>query len=260
MAMVVDHISATQMSMFARCQVAWMFRYVWGKIVKPKSAMMRGRCVHKAVATDYTQKVQSKVSLPIEDVLDAYSDVYEAEAVDVAWKEGEDKGVVKDGGVRVLVKYHEEVVVNTQPVDVEQSFSMNIAWVQDDEDKIVKYKGVLDVMDNGGGITDLKTCGQTPKVPGNDAQSQLVGYAIGKEAMGDQPTSAHLHYLVALKTPKIVQFDVPVTDSRKKFFLTQIPRIVTAMEGENYYPNRGNRWCSESSCGYHSLCLEEFGG
>lgn len=258
--MVVDHISATQISMFVRCRAAWMFRYIWGKTVKPKSAMMRGRCVHKAVAVDYTQKVQSKVSLPVADVLDAYSDAYESESGDVAWKDTEDAGKVKDGGVRVLELYHSEVAVKVQPVDVEQSFQMDITWVADDEDKIVKFKGVLDVMDDVGGITDLKTCAQTPKVPGGDATQQVIGYTMGKEAMGDQPTSAHLHYLVALKTPKIVQFDVPVTESRKKFFLTQIPKIVTSMESGNYYAARGNRWCSETACGYHSLCVEEFGG
>jgi hypothetical protein len=60
--------------------------------------MMRGTCVHKAVAHDYAQKVESKVNLPIEDVLDKFSDEYETRSGEVAWKDGEDKGKIKDGG------------------------------------------------------------------------------------------------------------------------------------------------------------------
>lgn len=257
--MSLDHVSSTQLSMFCRCQAAWMFRYVWGKTVPPKSAMMRGSCVHKAVAHDYIQKVESRVNLSIEDVLDKFSDEYETRTDEVAWKDGEDKGKVKDGGIRVLDKYH-EVMTEVQPVDVEQSFSMDIAWIQDDEDHSISYKGVLDVADEDGGITDLKTTGQTPKRVKGDAEGQIVGYTIGKEAMGDDPKSAHLHYLVALVTPKIVKFTVEVTESRKKFFLTQIPKIVMAMEAGNYYAARGNTYCSSDGCGYWKMCIEEFGG
>lgn len=258
--MSLDHISSTQVSMFCRCQAAWMFRYVWGKSVPPKSAMMRGTCVHKAVARDYAQKVVSKVNLPVADVLDAFSDEYETRSDAVAWKESEDKGKIKDGGIAVLAKYHEVVAVNVQPVDVEQSFSMNVAWVQDDEDHSISYRGILDVADDAGGITDLKSTSKTPKRVSGDHSGQIVGYFTGKEAMGDEPKSAHLDYLVVLKEPKIVQFTVEVTDSQKKFFLTQIPKIVMAMEAGNYYAARGSMYCSPDGCGFWKMCIEEFGG
>jgi len=258
--MKLHHISHTQLSMFCRCQAAWYFRYVCGLIIPPKSAMMRGSCVHRAVAHDYTQKVESKVNLPVEDVLDVFSDEYEERSGEVAWKDTEDAGKIKDAGVNVLAKYHEEVAINVQPVDVEQTFSMSINWIQDDEDKTVAYKGILDLMDDAGGITDLKTTGRTPQRADGGHVNQLTGYFLGKEALGDKPTGAQLDYLIALKTPKIIQFQVDVTDSQKKFFLNQIPKIVTAMEGENYYAARGNRFCSPDACGYYVKCCEEFGG
>jgi len=258
--MRIDHISATQVNTFTRCQAAWMFSYVHNIKGKPSGAMTRGTCVHKGISHNMIQKVQSRVDLPAADVLDHYDTTFTELSTETKWKEGEDPGKQKDAGYRVLEHYQEEVAPETQPVDVEQSFRFFINWREGDDDKSVEFKGVLDLLDEEQRLRDIKTTAQTPKAPGGDHVIQLIGYSLGKEAIDGKQPSAWLDYLVTLKEPKIVTFPVVVGDPQKKFFLNNIPKIVKAMEAENYYPARGNRWCSKNACFYHSMCIKEFGG
>ena len=263
--MPIQHISATQVAMFARCPAGWMYSYIRGIKGRPSSAMTRGTCVHKGIAHNYRAKVQSHEDLPVSDVLDHYDTTFTELSEETEWKSGEDPGKQKDAGYRVLKLYQEKAAPGTQPVDVEQNFRMMINWTenpgQDDEEaKSVEFRGILDLLDADNKLRDYKTTAQTRKAPGGDDEVQLIGYAIGKEAMDGKMPSAWVDYLVTTKTPKIVSFPVVVGDSQKKFFLSHIPRIVKAMESENYYPARGNRWCSKGGCFYHSMCMEEFGG
>lgn len=258
---VISHISNTQLSMFCRCQAAWAFRYCDGLIIPPKAKMMRGTCIHRALSHNYMPKIESHEDLPVDNVLDCYSTHYDDESHVVEWHEGEDKGKMKDAGVGVVRKYQEEIAPSTQPVDVEQSFSMGLSWKNGDDDKQMEFKGIIDLITDSGVLIDHKSTGQTPKSPRQSDVGQLTGYVLGREAMeGDSPTLTRLDYLVALKSPVIVRFDVPVTDGSKKFLLGQIPRIVRTMEAGNYYPNRSNMYCSETGCGYWQKCLQKYGG
>lgn len=263
--MQIAHISATQLSLFTRCQAAWMFSYVLNIKGKPSGAMTRGTCVHKGISHNMIQKVSNQVDLPVKDVMDHYDTTFTELAYDTQWKEGEDPGKEKDAGYRVLEHYQKLIAPETYPLDVEQQFRMFVNWIEnegedDEEEKSVEFRGILDLADMKGNLIEIKTTGKTPKAPGGDHIIQLTGYCLGKEAMDGSKPFPWIDYLVTLKEPKIVTFPVPVDDSRKRFFLENIPRIVRAMESENYYPARGNMWCSKTACYYWHMCYEEFGG
>ena len=138
---------------------------------------------------------------------------------------------------------------------------MGLSWKEDDEDRQMEFRGIIDLVTDDAILIDHKSTAQTPKSPRQEHIGQLVGYMLGKEAMGgSDPILARLDYLVMLKTPKIVRFDVSITPGQKKFLLGQIPRIVRAMEAGNYYPNRNNVFCSETACGYWAKCIRKYGG
>lgn len=257
--MMLDHISNSQMSMFARCQASWAFRYLDNLKIPPKSKMMRGTCIHRALAHNYLPKIESHEDMPVDDVLDCYSTHYDEESHAVEWH-GEDAGKMKDAGVGVVRKYQEEIAPKTQPTDVEQSFSMSLSWREGDDDKQVEFRGIIDLVTDDG-LGEHKSTAQTPNMPRPGDVAQLVGYKLGDEAMnGSEAKIARLDYLVMLKTPKLVRFDVPITPGRKKFLLGQIPRIVKAMESGNYFPDRSSMYCSETGCGYWSKCIAKYGG
>lgn len=263
--MRIPYVSATQLNMFARCQAGWMFSYIHNIKGKPSGAMTRGTCVHKGISHNMIQKVESRVDLPVGDVLDHYDTTFTELAYDTQWKKSEKPGKEKDAGYRVLGLYHEKIAPETYPADVEQSFKMNINWTENEgedneEEKSVEFRGILDLADVKGNLNEIKTTGQTPKCPRGADNLQLTLYYVGKLALEGKSYSPWLQYLVTTKDPKIVQFPIIVGDSQKKFALDNIPRIVKAMESENYFPARGNMYCSQSACYYYSMCLEEFGG
>lgn len=258
--MRIDHLSATQIATFTRCKAAWFFRWPCNIKGKPSGAMTRGTCVHRGVSKNYFQKVESRVDLPVTDVLDYYDTEWTKLAYDTQWKQDEDPGKEKDAGYRVLEHYQLTVAPETQPVDVEQSFRMMINWVENDEDKSVEFRGILDLLERDHKLWEIKTTGRTPKEPGGDHITQLISYFLGKEAIDGIKPTAWLNYLVTTKEPKVITFPIAIEDPQKRFFLDNIPRIVKAMESENYYPARGNRWCSESACFYWNMCHSEFGG
>ena len=260
MMMVVDHISATQMQLFERCNAAWMFYKVWGIRGKPRAAATRGRVVHEAIAKNYRQKVQSETDLPEDEVLDFYVDTFREQSHDTWWQKGEDRFKPVDDGIRVLQRYHQDIAPVTRPVDVEQNFKMNLSWKEGDEDKSVLFKGILDLMAQDG-LHEVKTTGQTPREPKPAHIRQLTAYWTGKESMeGKPPINGRFCYLVTLKQAKIVSFPFIPSASQKQFFLRQVPRVVQAIEAGNYYPNRGNYLCKKDWCFYWDLCHKEFHG
>lgn len=257
---MISHVSNTQLSMFARCQAAWAFRYRDGLIMPPTGKMMRGTCIHRSLAHNYLPKIESHEDMPVDDVLDCYSTHYDEESHVVEWH-NENKGEMKDAGVSVVREYQETIAPQTQPTDVEQGFSMGLSWTEDEEPREMQFRGIIDLLTDHGVLIDHKSTAQTPKSPRQSDVNQLAGYVLGAEAMnGSEPKTARLDYLVMLKAPKIVRFDVDITEGRKKFLLGQIPRIVKAMEAGNYYPARGNMYCSETACGYYQKCLHQYGG
>lgn len=257
---MLNHISNTQLSLFARCQAAWAFRYIDGLKIPPKAKMMRGTCIHRSLAHNYLPKIESHEDLSIEDVLDCYSTHYDEESHVVEWHD-EDKGKMKDAGVGVVREYQETIAPETQPADVEQSFSMGLSWKEDEEERQMEFRGIIDLVTDDAILIDHKSTAQTPKSPRQNDIGQLTGYMLGREAMnGSGPILARLDYLVMLKAPKIVRFDVPVTDGSRKFLLGQIPRIVKAMEAGNYFANRNNMYCSSTACGYWTECIRKYGG
>ena len=259
MAMIVEDINQSRIAMYLKCPRQFYYRYCEGIISPPGAALTLGSSFHRAIAVNYGQKVGSYEDLPVSDVLDAYDTTFNELSHDTVWN-GDNAGKVKDAGYRVLGHYQEEVAPETYPLDVEQSFRFFVNWIDNDEEKSVEFKGILDLEDVKGNLVEIKTTGQTPRQPSGDHVIQLIGYAIGKEAISKRKPSAWLDYLVTLKTPKILSFPIDIDEGKKKFFLGNIPRVVKAMESENYYPARGNRWCSKSACFYWDMCVKEFGG
>ena len=263
--MRIAHVSATQLNMFARCQAGWMFSYVHNIKGKPSGAMTRGTCVHKGISHNMIQKVESRVDLPVADVLDHYDATFTELSYDTSWKKDEKPGKEKDAGYRVLGHYQKTIAPETYPADVEQSFKMFINWTENggednEEQKSVEFRGILDLADVKGNLVEIKTTGQTPKRPRGADGLQLTGYYLGKEALEGKSYSPWLDYLVTTKDPKILSFPIRIEEPQKKFFLDNVPRIVKAMELENYYPARGSMYCSPTGCYYWDMCHDEFGG
>ncbi|MCH7549964.1 MAG: PD-(D/E)XK nuclease family protein, partial [Candidatus Krumholzibacteriota bacterium] len=116
------HHSATQINMFMRCGFAYYCRYILGEKSPPVAAMIQGGSVHKGLELNYQQKVNTRVDLPLDTVLDAYVSDFDRRIVEV--EERVNKGELKDQGVDLVTVYQHDVARNLQPINVEEKVTI----------------------------------------------------------------------------------------------------------------------------------------
>jgi|DewCreStandDraft_4_1066084.scaffolds.fasta_scaffold11030_7 hypothetical protein len=130
----VDHLSATQITMYQRCREQYRRRYICGERERPGAALIVGSADHYAAEANFRQKIESAEDLSLDEVQDAYAAGWDL-AIERAGGEseivwGEEKpGKVKDSGAALVAVYHEQVAPHVQPIAVEREFSLPIEGV-----------------------------------------------------------------------------------------------------------------------------------
>jgi hypothetical protein len=232
----------------------YYFRYCEGLIAPPSGAMSLGSSFHAAVEHNYRQKVDSRIDLKAEEVLDAFSGDFEERKHETAWSEDEEPGQFKDQGVGLIREYHHFMAPMIQPSSVEREFQIpfeNKDWI---------FTGRVDLVDEADTIVETKTIGQTPGKPLPDHILQTTAYVTGFRSTGERESGARIDYAVKNKKPKMVSYPFMVQDAQVEFFLAQVARVAHMIESEMFLPNRNQRLCSHRFCGYASRCEQVCGG
>ncbi len=247
------YISPSQLNMYLRCPAQYKFRYVDQIILPPRSALTKGKAVHKGQEHNYRQKIDTFRDLKLSEVQEATAAEFEAGAQETEWESGEDVGKIKDDTISLASLYHTEVAPQVQPVLVEEKVTVEF------EDADYSLLGFIDVLDNKGFIRDTKTTARTPSEDEITKNLQLTAYSLAhRHIMGTEETGVKLDYLVQTKTPKVVSLEAKRTEQDIKRFLSIVGRVTDAIRAGSYYPNPGNFMCSEKNCGYWKLCHQEF--
>jgi CRISPR/Cas system-associated exonuclease Cas4 (RecB family) len=221
-------------------------------IIPPKAAMTRGTAVHSGIEFNYTQKMETKKDLPLEEVKEYTAAVFEEKAEETDF-EGEDKGKVKDSTISLAGLYHEEVAPTVQPEAVEKK--VEVAFEGTDYTLL----GYIDLIDHKKRIRDTKTTGKTPSESVIRDNLQLAAYSLMYQTItGEEESGVGLDYLVDTKNPKVVQFEAKVTEAERQRFLKIMDAVAKAIEGEHFYPNYNNFMCSQKNCGYWDICHKEW--
>lgn len=243
-----DYLSWTRMSMLTRCGMQYYFRYCEGLIVPPSGAMSLGSSFHTGVEHNNRQKMDSRVDLPLAEVLDVFSTDFEERKHETAWYKEEEPGVFKDQGIGLLGAYHHIIAPTIQPLSVEMEFSIPF------ENKGWTFEGRVDLVDDNGVLIENKTIGRTPGKPEATHKGQIEAYVTGFRSAGPKEASCRINYAVKNKTPKMVSYDFKVQDAQVEFFLAQVARVAHMIENEMFIPNRNQYLCSHRFCGYASRC------
>lgn len=253
--MQIGHLSVSQINMFLRCPQQYAFRYLHGLKVPPRSALTLGASFHKSTSVNYRQKYQSKVDLPLGDVLDTFSTVFDDMAKETEWQEGENSGEVKDSGIAALSKYQQAIAPQVQPVEVEQRFNMsfkNRAW---------NFVGIVDLLDEEGIVIETKTTSRTPAEAKVEHVLQITAYCTGHRARTKtKEKGARIDYAIAKKSPDVVSYPVNVEKSDIEYFLTLMDRVAKGIKNEIWIPNRMQMLCSRKWCGFFRECEKANGG
>lgn len=191
-----QHLSASQLSMLARCPEQYRQRYVLGKKERPGSALIIGSADHAAHEHNFRQKIESKLDLPLAEIEDVYAQAYD-DAIDraggeseVAW--GDDNySKAKDSGAGLVRLYHSTISPGMVPLDVEKKIELAIPMLP------VPVIGYVD-LETSAAIFERKTTKRAEKDLKGDWRLQGMVYraALGKPV--------HWHVSVRKATPEIL--------------------------------------------------------
>ena len=258
----LGHFSQSSLNMFIRCPAQFMFRYIQGIKIPPSGAMTLGSTVDHSLDFNYKYKIDKREDRKVEEILEFFADDFDKEIQDTELKDEEDKGKIKDSGVKVIGLYQEEIAPGLMPIDSQKEVSFNL------ECSPIPIVGYIDVVDEYGTVIDNKVRGKSPqkdKITGNYLPSeaeklQVSIYENGMLAENKPPSALRIDTMVTTIKPKIIRSEVVTTHEDLRYLDSIVRFIVKAVENEIFLPNRQSMLCSRRNCGYCSLCEKTFGG
>lgn len=244
-----QHLSATSLKMYLRCNLQFYWRYCKGLKIPPAGAIVLGKSVHKGLEENFRHKIQTKIDLSLNKVLEAYAAFFDMtkQEEEIDW-EGECPGKLKDEGIGLIKVYHKITAPAIQPIAVEEAFELAF------ENVPYTLKGYLDLIDQNKIIRDTKTAKKS--YPQDAAQNdiQLTAYNLGyKYTKGEEPKSLCFDVMVRTKQPKVQTLQSPPrTHAQLTRFLKLLGSIAQAIKTGIFYPCENKQVCSW--CGYKDIC------
>lgn len=221
----------------------------------------RGTAVHKGRQHNLSQKIESKVDCPVDEVLGATRDkaveLVRDECVDMREFPGIPKTAVMsqliDESTALAEKDHEIFHPDIQPVAVELNVSIEI------EEYDFNLGGTIDTVHFSDvyRVIDFKTKKRTPSQSEADGSDQLSLYAMFAEAeFGVDVNVGQMECLVVLKSQiKPVRLITEITPDDKIVTLRKFAAVNNAIQTGNFLPAAPNHWkCSRAYCEYYDDC------
>lgn len=261
-----QHISPSQLGTYENCGEAYKRRYIEKDIIPPGCAAHRGRGIHRGAEMNFSQKIESKVDLKRDDIVDRAVAEFEAsiKADGVLLSPDEEargKGVVvgeeKDTVVSLAGLFSDEVAPVYQPTFVEEKIKIelpnsprDLLGILDLTATIIKEPG------RGEGIVDYKSGKKTKPQRDFDVSSQLSLYDLAYRAKrGKAPDFIQVEQLVDLKVPKRVTNMTVRSVGDFHATIARVNAMIQGLEAGIFMPASAGAWnCSPKWCGYWGTC------
>ena len=255
--MKIDHLSVSQMNMFSRCGVQYMYRYCEGIKAPPGIALHVGGSTHKARELILRAKMVGTIP-PVEAAREeaaaqcasgintevALDDKEKAIGIDTV------RGAAIDQAVALATLDYGHNLTALVPVKIEHKVELDLTAIG------CKLVGIIDTIDAAGVIRDLKTAGKSLTQKDADTSMQLTMYSMMQRlSEGVDETAVQLDVLVKTKTPKAQNLISHRDVDDIQVLLNRIARIKEGIEKECWTPaSEGSFWCSPKLCGYFDRC------
>lgn len=253
------YLSPSQLSMFLKCGEAYRRRYIQGEKIPPGIAQHRGSAVHKGAEYNYRQKIESRLDLKADEVVDyavaAFEDRVQIDGLlldPLEEREGKPKilGAAKDETAKLTDLLMTQVAPKIQPVAVEETHRMALP------DSSHDLLGIFDLIDDKNQIRDLKTTSKTKLQMDVDKDSQFTFYSFMYRAkFGVDPAAVVVDNLVLKKVPESITLTTHRSDADYQVLINRINTVLDAINKGVYPPAPEGSWaCSPRFCGYWSDC------
>ena len=246
-------ISASQVTTYLGCPLKYRFQYV-DKIPRPwrAAAMAFGSSVHAAVEWFHKERLADRTPA-IEAVLRVFdADWYAQNVEPLVFSERESKDSLAEKG-RGMLQLYVESTNGTKPVAVEQWFELDLADPETGEVLDVRLRGVIDLVEEGETLVDLKTAGRTLEAGGLERHLQLSTYALAHLLLHGTIPKLRLDMLLKTAKPRLERHETTRSVEDLSWTASLIREVSLAIETEHFFPNPSWR-CTE--CEYFAHCQQ----
>jgi putative RecB family exonuclease len=246
-------ISVSQVNAYLGCPLKYSFQYV-DKIPRPwrVAAMAFGSSVHAAVEWFHRERLAGRIP-GLTEVLKVFdADWYAQNVEPLVFSERESKDSLAEKG-RAMLQLYVESTNGVKPVAVEQFFEIDLADPETGEVLDVRLRGVIDLVEEGEMLVDLKTAGRTLEQGGLERHLQLSTYALAFFLLRGTIPKLRLDMLLKTAKPRLERH--PTTRSVEDLGWTArlIREVSLAIQTEHFFPNPSWR-CTE--CEYFAHCQQ----
>ncbi|MEM4626443.1 MAG: PD-(D/E)XK nuclease family protein [Candidatus Bilamarchaeaceae archaeon] len=254
----LEYIRASSINTYIECSAKFYFQNIEQVQVPNKPALAFGASIHKALETNFKQKVATRKDLPLEEVKEVFSDTLDNEFQNVEPNDFEEKpGAYKDSGIELVEKYQKEHAYRIFPKYAEQKISVKFKGID------YGLTGTIDLVDEDNVLIDHKTTSrQVTKVP-QAYQIQVGGaYPFLLKTLTKEPVNGiRVDFLIRKGAKTTYTQILPVKiDYDERYFFNVFLDVTTGIKNGVFIPNRSHMYCSKRFCQYWSVCINKFGG
>ncbi|MDQ8192608.1 RecB family exonuclease [Roseibacillus persicicus] len=240
-----EYISPSAAKSYLGCSLRFYFERV-ANIQKPTSvALHLGKSIHAALQAFHLARWRGEVDSP-EFVAKAFDEAFlqlEQKEGPVNYGDPAKREKAMTDGLRVVAAY-----LASPEALVEKPRAVEVFLKEDIPGLSVPLTGAMDLVEQDFTPIDFKSAAAKPntETAAFDHEIQLVSYQLLLEAIGENPRSLDLIFLVKTKTPQVIRVSSPPADEQRKRRVTAL--LETAVEGiasERFHPQPGMHcsWC-----------------
>ncbi len=244
-------ISVSQVQSYLACPLKYRFQYV-DKVPRPwrAAAMAFGSSVHAAVEWFHKERLAGR-SAELTEVLKVFdADWYAQNVEPLVFSERESREGLAEKG-RAMLQLYVESTNGVKPAAVEQPFELDLADPETGELLEVRLRGVIDLIEEGDVLVDLKTAGRTLEAGGLERHLQLSTYALAFLLLRGQVPKLRLDMLLKTVKPRLERHETTRTVEDLGWTARLIREVSLAIQTEHFVPSPSWR-CSE--CEYFAHC------
>lgn len=243
--------SISQIQLYLRCALKYRFQYI-DQLPRPwrPAALVFGSSVHAAVEWFHRQR-QAGGSPSAEEVCKIFDADWFAQTLEpVVFEGSETKEVLQVKGQAMLRLYVSEEH-GPKPAAVEEWFELDLADPETGEDLSVRMRGIMDLIEEGDTVVELKTAARALPQGDLERHLQVSTYALVYLLLHQKLPKLRVDMLLKTKHPRLERFETSRTPADLAWTARLIQRTARAIEGGHFFPNPS--WmCGE--CEYFAQC------
>ena len=246
-------LSISQVNAYLGCPLKYRFQYV-DQIPRPwrVAAMAFGTSVNAAVEWFHKERM-SGGSPELAEVLKVFdADWYAQNTEPLVFSSAESKDSLAEKG-RAMLQLYVESTNGTKAVAVEQGWELDLADPETGELLDVRLRGIIDLVEEGDVLVDLKTAGRTLESGGLERHLQLSTYALAYLLIHGSIPRLRLDMLLKTAKPRLERHETTRSLDDLVWTARLIREVALAIETEHFFPNPSWR-CTE--CEYFAHCQQ----